>query len=93
MVKQDECDLLVVGVKVAFCHFYSMTRTSINQKLGRNLAKIRKEKGITQEKLQDLSGLDRGYISGVERGVRNPSVRNIDRLAKALKVQPTDLLS
>jgi len=68
-----------------------MARTSVKQKLGKNLARIRKEKGITQEQLQELSGLDRGYISGVERGVRNPSIRNIERLAKALTVSVSDL--
>jgi transcriptional regulator with XRE-family HTH domain len=70
-----------------------MARTSVNQKLGKNLKRIRNEKGVTQEKLQELSGLDRGYISGVERGVRNPSIRNIERLAKALKVSVSDLTS
>jgi len=68
-----------------------MARTSAKQKLGKNLARIRREKGITQERLQELSGLDRGYISGVERGVRNPSIRNIEKLAKALKVKVSDL--
>lgn len=68
-----------------------MARTNAKQKLGKNLARIRKEKGITQEKLQDLSGLDRGYISGVERGARNPSIKNIERLAKALGVSVSDL--
>lgn len=68
-----------------------MARTSVKQKLGKNLARLRREKGITQERLQDLSGLDRGYISGVERGVRNPSIRNIEKLAKALKVKVSDL--
>ena len=68
-----------------------MARTSINQKLGKNLKRIRKEKGVTQEKLEELSGLDRGYISGVERGVRNPSIKNIEKLAKALKVSVSDL--
>ena len=68
-----------------------MARTTVKQKLGKNLQRIRKEKGITQEKLQELSGIDRGYISGVERGVRNPSIKNVERLAKALKVSVSDL--
>jgi transcriptional regulator with XRE-family HTH domain len=68
-----------------------MARTSVNQKLGKNLKRIRNEKGVTQERLQELSGLDRGYISGVERGVRNPSMRNVEKLAKALKVSVSDL--
>ena len=68
-----------------------MARTSVKQKLGKNLKRIRNEKGITQEKLEELSGLDRGYISGVERGVRNPSIKNIEKLARALKISVSDL--
>ncbi len=68
-----------------------MARTNVKQKLGKNLKHIRNEKGLTQEKLQELSGLDRGYISGVERGVRNPSIRNVEKLAKALKIAISDL--
>jgi transcriptional regulator with XRE-family HTH domain len=68
-----------------------MARTSVKQKLGKNIARIRKEKGVTQEQLQGLSGLDRGYISGVERGVRNPSIKSIEKIAKALEVKVSDL--
>ena len=51
----------------------------------------RKSAGLTQEKLEELTGLDRTYISGIERGVRNPSIRNIDRIARALGVSVNDL--
>jgi len=69
-----------------------MARTSAQQKLGKQLKQLRNERGLTQEKLGELTGLDRGYISGVERGVRNPSIRNIERLAKALKVKTSELV-
>lgn len=69
-----------------------MARTSAQQKLGKKLKQLRNERNITQEKLGELSGLDRGYISGVERGVRNPAIRNIEKLARALKVKVSDLL-
>jgi transcriptional regulator with XRE-family HTH domain len=68
-----------------------MARTSAQQKLGKKLQQLRKEHGLTQEKLGELSGLDRGYISGVERGVRNPAIRNIEKLAKALKIKVSEL--
>lgn len=47
---------------------------------------MRKEKRITQEDFATDSGFDRGYISGVERGVRNPSAQVLERLANALQV-------
>lgn len=69
-----------------------MARLSVQQKLGRGIKEHRARLGMTQEKLSEVTGLDRTYISGVERGVRNPSLRNIEKIAKALKVKITDLL-
>jgi transcriptional regulator with XRE-family HTH domain len=58
---------------------------------GKNLGSIRKEIGITQEKLAFNSGIDRSYISGVESGKRNVSLINIFKLAEALNVAPGSL--
>lgn len=68
-----------------------MTSTAAQKKFGKNVAYYRKEAGLTQEKLGELTGLDRGYISGVERGVRNPAIVNIEKIAKALKVKAAKL--
>jgi len=68
-----------------------MARLSTQQKLGKLVRQHRKDAGLTQEKLSELTGLDRTYISGIERGLRNPSIRNIDRIAKALRVSVSDL--
>jgi transcriptional regulator with XRE-family HTH domain len=68
-----------------------MARTNAQQKLGKILRELRLEAGLSQETLGERTGLDRTYISGVERGVRNPALRNIDKLAKALKVKVSDL--
>lgn len=68
-----------------------MARTSAQQKLGKRVKQFRTELGYTQEKLEELTGLDRSYISGVERGARNPSIKNISKLAKALRVKVSDL--
>ncbi|MBN9134952.1 helix-turn-helix transcriptional regulator [Phyllobacterium sp.] len=62
------------------------------QIVGRNVRRIREEMGLSQEQLAFETELHRTYISGVERGVRNPTVLVIDRLAKALGVPPHLLL-
>ena len=69
-----------------------MARTSSTQKLGKKIRELRVEQGYSQERLGEITGLDRTYISGVERGVRNPSLRSIERLAKALKVKVSELV-
>ncbi len=69
-----------------------MARRTTQQKIGKQLRDIRTAKGWTQEKLEELSGLDRTYISDIERGIRNPSVKSIERLAKALKIRAAELL-
>lgn len=58
---------------------------------GNKIREIRKQQGVSQEGLADLADLDRTYIGGIERGIRNPSLRNIGKIAKALKVKPKDL--
>jgi transcriptional regulator with XRE-family HTH domain len=69
-----------------------MARTSRQQKFGKRVRELRIEAGLTQEELGFRAGLDRTYISGIERGKRNPSLRNIDKLAKALRVETYELL-
>jgi transcriptional regulator with XRE-family HTH domain len=53
---------------------------------------IRERKGISQEKLADLAGLHRTYVSSVERGERNISLLNIERVAKALAIPLAKLM-
>lgn len=55
---------------------------------GRKLRDIRLAKGLSQEKLADIAGLDRTYVSGCERGLRNISLENICKLAMALQISP-----
>ena len=59
---------------------------------GENLRKIRLKKGMSQEKLAELAGLHRTYVSSVERGERNISLINIEKLAVALDVSMAKLM-
>lgn len=60
---------------------------------GQRLVALRRSKGCSQEQLALQSGLARSYLSGVERGLRNIALLNICRLALALGVAPSDLLT
>ncbi len=60
---------------------------------GENLQRARKEKNISQEKLAELIGVHRTYLSLVEKGQRNPSLRFIYRVSKALKTDSSKLLT
>lgn len=50
-----------------------------------NMKRLRKERGWSQEALADAAGLDRTYISGIERVVRNPTITVVERIAQALR--------
>ncbi len=62
------------------------------KRLGDNLRHIRQSKGLSQEKLAELTGLHRTYIGGVERGERNISLLNLVRIAEAFGVAVADLV-
>jgi transcriptional regulator with XRE-family HTH domain len=65
----------------------------INVLVGRNVRRIRLEKGLTQERLAEASDLSQQYLSELERGVRNPTLKILAQIAGALGVQPTDLIA
>ena len=60
--------------------------------LGKNVRAIRTEIGLSQEELAFRAGLKRSYLSDLERGTRNPTVRALGRIADALGVAPSRLL-
>ncbi|MEN3289053.1 MAG: hypothetical protein V7634_3353 [Bradyrhizobium sp.] len=60
--------------------------------VGRNVLRIRKNKAMTQERLADLSGFSQQYISGLEKGQRNPTVVTVYELSVALGVNYIELL-
>jgi transcriptional regulator with XRE-family HTH domain len=60
---------------------------------GSHLRTIRKKAELSQEETADRAGIHVTYLSGVERGLRNPSIRNVRRLAQALGVPTRELFS
>lgn len=66
---------------------------SARQRIAQNLVRVRGQVGISQEQLADLAGLHRTYVGHLEQLRRNPSVENIEKLAKALGVDILDLLA
>jgi transcriptional regulator with XRE-family HTH domain len=64
----------------------------IRKRLGMNVRRLRKEKGLSQEELGFEAASNRTYISDIERAIRNPTVTVVDRIAKVLGVSPGYLL-
>jgi transcriptional regulator with XRE-family HTH domain len=60
--------------------------------VGRNFGRLRREKGFTQEQFAEISGSTQQYVSGLERGRRNPTVVTLFHLASALGVSHVDLV-
>jgi len=60
--------------------------------LGENVRTQRKERGLSQEQLALEAGMKRSYLSELERGTRNPSVRALGRIAEALQIEAAELL-
>jgi transcriptional regulator with XRE-family HTH domain len=68
------------------------TRDNLLVSFGEQLKKFRKERGISQEELAFRSELDRTYISGLECGKRNPTLKILVKLAVSLNMKPSELL-
>lgn len=59
--------------------------------LGQSVRRHREARSLTQETLAERANLDSSYISGIERGLRNPGIKNVARLAKALGITTAKL--
>lgn len=64
----------------------------ISIKFGKRVKELRLQKKMSQGDLAKILGVHPTYISGIERGVRNMALKNIEKLAKALGVTPSELL-
>jgi transcriptional regulator with XRE-family HTH domain len=56
----------------------------VRRRLGLNVQRLRRAKGWSQEEFAEHAGLHRTYVSGVERGLRNPTITVVEKLAIAL---------
>lgn len=68
------------------------TLPALKQSLSNNIKRIRKEQGISQEKLALKAEIDRSYMSEVERCLANPSIEALLKISNALNVTPSELL-
>jgi transcriptional regulator with XRE-family HTH domain len=64
----------------------------IRKRLGQNLRRLRKAKGLSQEAFADDVGIHRTYVSDLERGRRNPTITIVEKLATFLAVRPGEVL-
>ncbi|MDQ2807257.1 MAG: helix-turn-helix transcriptional regulator [Chloroflexota bacterium] len=64
---------------------------SVTERFGNRVRALRKERGLSQEAFAHRCRLDRTYLSGIERGVRNISLRNIEVLAVTLEISIAEL--
>lgn len=65
----------------------------IRELVGRNFLRIRREKGLTQEQIEEISGFSQQYLSGLERGKRNPTILSLFELSQALGVALEELIT
>jgi len=63
---------------------------NIKEKIGARLRELRTAKGLSQEKFSFECELDRTYIASIERGHRNVSIENIEKIAKAFNISVSD---
>ncbi len=66
-------------------------KSNINEEVGFNIRKIREERDLSQEELATLAGLHRAYVGQIERGEKNIGLKNLGKIASALRVQMGDL--
>jgi transcriptional regulator with XRE-family HTH domain len=84
------CNLEMLSFKITLC--YTQEMKSEAEKLGKNLKRIRTEKGITQGDIAKSLSVSRGFVSNIENGKTNPTLSTISRLANAIGVTTDELL-
>ena len=67
-------------------------QNALQKAIGQRIRKLRLEQGLSQEELAEAAGVHRTYIGMLERGEKNVTIYNIERIARALDVRPSSLL-
>ena len=65
---------------------------NIKKSFGEQVRRLRKQKGLSQERLALSAGIERSYMGLIERGKGNPTLEKVGAIAKALQVSPQELL-
>ena len=73
-------------------YFAILCSMDMRKLVGQNFARLRREKGLTQEDVEARSGFSQQYLSGLERGQRNPTIITLYELSQALGVSHLDLV-
>ena len=73
-------------------NIHMLEKTSITKNFGKKLAGLRKQRKFSQRKFASKLGVHPTYISSLERGLRNPSLKVIDKIASALEIKRDALL-
>ncbi|WBU55409.1 helix-turn-helix domain-containing protein [Paracoccus sp. SCSIO 75233] len=69
----------------------SKTDSDLVRRFAGNLSRLRKARGLSQEELAHRAGIDRTFVSGCERLVRNPTLTTVEKIAAGLEVDPSEL--
>jgi transcriptional regulator with XRE-family HTH domain len=69
-----------------------VVRMDMRKLVGKNFGRLRREKGLTQEQIEERSGFSQQYLSGLEQGRRNPTVITLYELSQALGVSHVELV-
>lgn len=78
------------------CHIgrnlLGVSTTPLQKKFGKTVRTLREERGISQEDLALIAGLDRSFMGKLERGITQPSLKKIFQIAEALRISPSYLI-
>jgi transcriptional regulator with XRE-family HTH domain len=83
---------VIFAIKILMRKSYSTEEKTLLIKVGQRIRELRLKSGLSQEKLAFASDLDRTYIGSVERGERNISVINLNKISVALNINSFELL-
>ena len=83
---------MIFAIKILMRKSYSTEEKTLLIKVGQRIRELRLKSGLSQEKLAFASDLDRTYIGSVERGERNISIINLNKISVALNINSFELL-